>query len=70
MQYQDQNLTSAIIAAAATITVVDSAKTIISWSGAAGAVLNWTPLSPIAVINGLSVTNSGAGTYTIMYATQ
>lgn len=55
--------------AAATLTIVDSGGgTILSWSGAAAAVLNWSPVYPIAMVNGLTVTNSGAGTYTIVYA--
>lgn len=55
--------------AAATLTIVDSAKSLISWSGATAAVLNFAPLKPVSIVNGLSVTNSGAGTYTILYAT-
>lgn len=55
--------------AAATITVADSGGNIISWSGAAAAVLNWAPLAPIAVAK-LTATNSGAGTYTLVFRTQ
>ena len=56
--------------AAATLTIADSARTVFSWSGAAAAVLNFTPLFPVACTAGLSVTNSGAGTYSIVFATQ
>ena len=56
--------------AAATITVADSGRQILSWSGAAGATYSFTPVMMIALTGGLSVTNSGAGTYAVMYATQ
>lgn len=55
-------------AAAATLTIVDSGRTIISWSGAAAAVLNCQLSGPMACTAGLSVTNSGAGTYTVFYS--
>lgn len=57
-------------AAAATLTIADSARTIFSWSGPTAAAFSFVPVYPIACTGGLSVTNSGAGTYSIMFATQ
>lgn len=56
-------------AAPATLTIADSGRQIFSWSGPAAAAFNLVPLVPIACTGGLSVTNSGAGTYSILYAT-
>ena len=54
-------------AAAATITIKDGSTTILAWSGAAAAVLSW-PAQPFTFSTNLTVTNSGAGTYSVLYA--
>lgn len=55
-------------AAAATLTIKDGANTIITWSGAAAATLNVQPPAMVACTTNITVTNSGAGTYTIFYS--
>jgi len=55
-------------AAAATLTIKDGTRTILAWSGAAGDDFPVIIPAPAACTSGISVTNSGAGTYTIFYA--
>lgn len=54
-------------AAAGTFIIKDSARTILTWSGAAAATLSQEFPGPCICTGGLSVTNSGACHYTIAW---